>query len=806
MNEPHGPPDRGPLLAAELLLAGVSVVSLLGGLRIFSERSFLAPVIGAALLAHLLVALLRRAGRGVGLAALVSAAGVAALQLWVHYAHTTRFLIPQGATLEAVSADFRGAQDILATSQVPIPAQTGLIVATAAIAWAIPVLADWAAFRVGSRGEALVPAGIVFVIVSFLGTPGGRVLYAVGVVTCAVAFGLAQHRAGVSAGKEPGGRPHVREGRPRGLLAGALAVGSGTLIGTILFPALVDAPLSSLLDGSTPTETAGRKVVISPLSTLPGQLQRNPDLELFTVASSDRAYWRLTALGDFDGEVWSLDETTKAASGSLQPIEGGTGPARDVAQSYRIGALAAIWLPAAYQPVAFEPAGSGFGASFEPLSSTLLVGSDHDSSDSLSYSVVSAVPSFDDAFLRTLRNDPDRIPAGFTTLPEDINPSFGRLAAEVTAGATGPYEQALALQNWFRTEFDYDLEMPAGHSLQRLSTFLFADRRGFCEQFAGAFATLARTIGLPARVAVGFTPGIALDAGPGGTTIYSVRGRHAHAWPEVYINGAGWVAFEPTPGRGAPGAEAYTFVAEQQDAAAGAEQVPPEPATPPATAPEAFPTEPEPPVAAPDGDTGGRSTASRIAGRVAELLLWAVAAAGAAGACYVAATAALRSLQRRRLLRWAADDAGRNAAVSWQEVINLLRPRRIRPHPAETPIETAERAARLVGAAPEPWRQLALGVSTAAFARGPMPKRQQAQVTEAALEVTSELRHSRSAAQRLRAVLDPEPWRVLLSYGPLSGSGRSGRIARWLSRRAGRGRSGPADAARVSPTRRARPR
>src|SRR5829696_64989 len=72
---------------------------------------------------------------------------------------------------------------------------------------------------------------------------------------------------------------------------------------------------------------------------------------------------------------------------------------------------------------------------------------------------------------------------------------------------------------------------------------------------------MARSIGLPARVAVGFTPGDVDAADP---TLYHVKGKHAHAWPEVYLSGYGWVLFEPTPSRGAPNA-GYTGVSEEQD-------------------------------------------------------------------------------------------------------------------------------------------------------------------------------------------------------------------------------------------------
>ncbi len=71
---------------------------------------------------------------------------------------------------------------------------------------------------------------------------------------------------------------------------------------------------------------------------------------------------------------------------------------------------------------------------------------------------------------------------------------------------------------------------------------------------------MARSIGLPARVAVGFTTGLSRADGA-----YSVLGKNAHAWPEVWFDGYGWVQFEPTPGRGAPGGQDITGVQPDQD-------------------------------------------------------------------------------------------------------------------------------------------------------------------------------------------------------------------------------------------------
>lgn len=92
--------------------------------------------------------------------------------------------------------------------------------------------------------------------------------------------------------------------------------------------------------------------------------------------------------------------------------------------------------------------------------------------------------------------------------------------------------------------FTYDLNVASGHSIKTIEDFLRV-RRGHSEQFAATFAAMARSIGIPARVAVGFTWGEWDDD----RQEYVVRGEHAHAWPELYFSGVGWVVFDPTPGR-----------------------------------------------------------------------------------------------------------------------------------------------------------------------------------------------------------------------------------------------------------------
>ena len=125
-------------------------------------------------------------------------------------------------------------------------------------------------------------------------------------------------------------------------------------------------------------------------------------------------------------------------------------------------------------------------------------------------------------------------------------------AQKVTADGSTPYDKALLLQDYFRdpTKFTYDLNVGPGHSNRALETFLFGGGRGY-RSSSQARSRPWRSVGLPARVAVGFTPGI---RDPNDPNLYRVRGIHAHAWPEVYLGQYGWVPFEPTPTRGPPGA------------------------------------------------------------------------------------------------------------------------------------------------------------------------------------------------------------------------------------------------------------
>jgi LPXTG-motif cell wall-anchored protein len=116
------------------------------------------------------------------------------------------------------------------------------------------------------------------------------------------------------------------------------------------------------------------------------------------------------------------------------------------------------------------------------------------------------------------------------------------LARRLTAHTAGEYGAVRAIERHLRSgRYSYN-ESPPRRTLP-LRAFLFRDRAGYCQQFSGAMALMLRTIGIPARVAAGFSPGVPSQNGSG----WLIRDLDAHSWVEVYFKGIGWVPFDPTP-------------------------------------------------------------------------------------------------------------------------------------------------------------------------------------------------------------------------------------------------------------------
>ncbi|HUK31671.1 MAG TPA: DUF3488 and transglutaminase-like domain-containing protein [Candidatus Acidoferrum sp.] len=146
-----------------------------------------------------------------------------------------------------------------------------------------------------------------------------------------------------------------------------------------------------------------------------------------------------------------------------------------------------------------------------------------------------------------LRDAGSRYPADIQTtylqIP-DLDSRIPALAVEATAGATTPYDKAVALETFLRTHYGYTLDLAGTPGKDPLAHFLFERRAGHCEYFASAMTVMLRTLGIPARYINGFQTGEYNNVGGD----FIVRASDAHSWVEAYFPGDGWITFDPTPG------------------------------------------------------------------------------------------------------------------------------------------------------------------------------------------------------------------------------------------------------------------
>ena len=179
----------------------------------------------------------------------------------------------------------------------------------------------------------------------------------------------------------------------------------------------------------------------------------------------------------------------------------------------------------------------------------------------------------------------------YLQIPNHIQKEIYDIANRVTSGLETPYGKALALQNYLRRNYRYNLnvqEPPDG--VDFIAWFLIGERQGYCTYFASAMTMLCRIAGLPARYVTGY---VAL---PNESGVTVVSGEHAHAWTEVYLNGFGWLAFDPTPRSDYGDSEQPD---EDQNESGAGQQPPaptatPEPTEMPTPEPSAVPTDTPP--------------------------------------------------------------------------------------------------------------------------------------------------------------------------------------------------------------------
>ena len=541
-------------IAAALLVPAAAY----GFIRVFEQAGDLAPIAGTALLSTAVSVLLRRLRVPLSLSALVSLALLGIL-LINRFAEGTAVLgiVPTGATRDAFQAMLDELVLNFQELRTPVPALDPFVAAGMTGAWVMAFLTDWGALRLRLAFEPVLPGGLLFVFSAVLGSGAHRMAATV-VFAAAVGFWAVAQRT-VNLAETSTWLSHDRQRGTSALArAGAVFAALALFVGLALGPRLPGASAEELLsfrDAGDPTRT-----VISPFVSIEAQLVRQSDTPLFTVAADKPSYWRLAGLDNYEENIWKVAGNFSPEDGELPLADQLGGTRSQVTQEFTITALSAIWLPAAFAPTQLLDASAD--VTWNADTSSLTVSNDLNDSDGITYTLVSSVPEFT---AEELTGAPATVPPDiaerYLALPE-LSPAVRGEAEQVTAGAGTRYEQMLALQDYFQN-FAYSTELGPRQG-DPVEQFL-EERVGFCQQFSTAFALMARHLGAPARVASGFTWGDPIDTDEEGRTIYQVSGRQAHAWPEVWFEGLGWVAFEPTPGRGAPGASGYSNLPAIQD-------------------------------------------------------------------------------------------------------------------------------------------------------------------------------------------------------------------------------------------------
>lgn len=448
---------------------------------------------------------------------------------------------------------------------------------------------------------------------------------------------------------------------------------------------------------------------LNPVVALTANLNRPDNVEMLRYnTDTDRGnemYLRIGALDSFDGVQWQFSEQ------KLQPVPNPLPPPQGLSQSAPTSSfqtaitisdkLSTEWLPMPYPAESVQVKGNW---RYE-ANSRSVVGDRGQKSDGLSYDVTSLDVDPTPAALRGAGPASTELTKRYTVLPDSLPAVVRETARSVVAGRTNAYDQAVALQTWFTSpQFRYSLKVDAGTGSDAIVKFL-RDKTGFCVHYAATMAAMARSLNIPARVAIGFAPGA--DQGRG---TFVVRSQDYHAWPELYFPGTGWLRFEPTPSRGTtPG-----YTAEQ--------------AARPSTAPSAEPSATASAAASAAPSASSNCTAAQqrqdgcedeavTAAPVEQPLPWWLSwpaltgfAAGLAVLVLLATPMLWRIRQRRRRL-----GAGRHLATAgatpeltdrqvlaaWEELIDSAWDLGIPPEDSHTPRGTVHRITEAGRLAPE---------------------------------------------------------------------------------------------------------
>jgi transglutaminase-like putative cysteine protease len=624
----------GSLLTALLVtIAGMHVI--LQGIAWWFELAMLCVVLlGVA-------ALVRRVSERRFLAPLAAAA-VLVVILTLFFVPQSAFfgLIPTGASLSEFGVLLDEAGVSIAQQSLPAVATTPIAFLLCLGVGVIAVLAD--AFANAARTPAL--AGVPLLIL--LAVPSG----VTSDITDPVIFAFAALAY----------LALLRADRPRRQQGLTVALSAVVVVGSLVVPALLPDVTPAINTNGT-----GFSSGVNPVLTLGDSLRRDVEHTVLDYAteSGTAQYLRLVSLENFSGSDWEPDKFTIHTGnrpqdmGNVPGLSGKVKTKKETSYITVLG-LTSPWLPLPYPTSSVQ----GLTGEWYWDANGLAVRSPNRTTQGESYTATSIQINPTPVQLESAGTTVPADYGRFLALPDNLPSIISDTAQSVAGGASTNYEKALLLQKYFRDgDFSYSEAAPVkdgydGTGMDVIAAFL-KQKAGYCVHFASAMAVMARSLGIPSRVAVGFLPGTKLPDKIDGRTAYSVTSHDLHSWPELYFEGIGWTRFEPTPSRG--------DVPSYADLASPGVPTPINSSTPTVPSPTASSS------AAPTRrfaeELQGQSGSSASATSQSNGWLWLLIAAAAAGVLAVV-PAAMRSASRRRRLRLLR--GGRSTAIeAWREVL-----------------------------------------------------------------------------------------------------------------------------------------
>ncbi|SNQ48997.1 Transglutaminase-like enzyme, predicted cysteine protease [Frankia canadensis] len=510
-------------------------------------------------------------------------------------------VVPTSGTVRTLRELISAGSSDISRLATPVPHRPGVVVLTVTGIYLTAMLVDLIVVTLDRPTFGGLPLLALYAVSAAI-LPGGvgPVPFLLGAVSFIALLMLDGRLAFGRWGRTVSDGAERREGEAFGgrVTVNALGVALAALVVAVTVPmgvpSLDGEGLVSRKGGYGAGDGPSSASVVQPIVSVSQQLHASNEVPLLNVREDTPHYLRLTALENFDGQLFTLralnaTRDNRISEGLPKPRLGG-GTVTTSASISVTSRFNELYLPVPGVPTRVR----GLVGDWRLATPTGTIFSTRTSTSGAKYQVDAVVPNPTRQELQASSGPvPDEL-AVDTALPADLDPRLRQLVATVTRGARTPYEKIYAIQEYLRGPlFTYDLRGAPTTQEGALSEFLFDTRTGYCEQFASAMTVMVRMLGAAARVAIGFVPGERQADGS-----YLVTNRQAHAWPEVWFPNVGWVSFEPTRrADGATTAPSYAPAGVDDPDGAAASQGPELPATPqpdpaggPVPVPSAAPT------------------------------------------------------------------------------------------------------------------------------------------------------------------------------------------------------------------------